>query len=34
MVIDEFNVTKDTISKMASIIINQDNYNIFDITIT
>lgn len=31
MGIDEFNVTKDTISKMAFIIVNQDNNNIFDI---
>ena len=29
--IDEFNATKDTISKMAFIIVNQDNKNIFDI---
>ena len=29
--IDEFNATKDTISKMAFIIVNQDNHNIFDI---
>jgi len=29
--IDEFNATKDTISKMAFIIVNQDNRNIFDI---
>ena len=31
MGIDEFNATKDTISKMAFIIVNQDNRNIFDI---
>ena len=31
MGIDEFNATKDTISKMAFIIVNQDNHNIFDI---
>lgn len=31
MGIDEFNATKDTISKMAFIIVNQDNNNIFDI---
>ena len=29
--IDEFKATKDTISKMAFIIVNQDNRNIFDI---
>ena len=29
--IDEFNATKDTKSKMAFIIVNQDNRNIFDI---
>ena len=29
--IDEFNATKDTKSKMAFIIVNQDNHNIFDI---
>lgn len=29
--IDEFNATKDTISKMAFIIVNQDKHNIFDI---
>ena len=29
--IDEFNATKDTISKMAFIIVNQDTHNIFDI---
>lgn len=29
--IDEFNATKDTISKMAFIIVNQDKKNIFDI---
>ena len=29
--IDEFNATKDTISKMAFIIVDQDNKNIFDI---
>lgn len=29
--IDEFNATKDTISKMAFIIVNQDKRNIFDI---
>lgn len=29
--IDEFNATKDTISKMAFIIVNQENLNIFDI---
>ena len=32
--IDEFNATKDTISKMAFIIVNQDNKNIFDINIS
>ena len=31
MGIDEFKATKDTISKMAFIIVNQDNRNIFDI---
>ena len=31
MGIDEFNATKDTTSKMAFIIVNQDNRNIFDI---
>ncbi len=31
MGIDEFNATKDTISKMAFIIVNQDKHNIFDI---
>ena len=31
MGIDEFNATKDTISKMAFIIVNQNNRNIFDI---
>ena len=31
MGIDEFNATKDTISKMAFIIVNQDERNIFDI---
>ena len=31
MGIDEFNATKDTISKMAFIIVNQENRNIFDI---
>ena len=31
MGIDEFNATKDTISKMAFIIVDQDNRNIFDI---
>ena len=31
MGIDEFNATKDTVSKMAFIIVNQDNKNIFDI---
>ena len=31
MGIDEFNATKDTKSKMAFIIVNQDNKNIFDI---
>lgn len=31
MGIDEFNATKETISKMAFIIVNQDNRNIFDI---
>ncbi len=31
MGIDEFNATKDTVSKMAFIIVNQDNRNIFDI---
>ena len=31
MGIDEFNATKDTISKMAFIIVNQDDKNIFDI---
>ena len=31
MGIDEFNATKDTSSKMAFIIVNQDNRNIFDI---
>ena len=31
MGIDEFNATKDTKSKMAFIIVNQDNRNIFDI---
>ena len=31
MGIDEFNATKDTISKMAFIIVNQDKCNIFDI---
>ena len=30
--IDEFKATKDTISKMAFIIVNQDNNKIFDIT--
>ena len=29
--IDEFSATKDTISKMAFIIVNQDTHNIFDI---
>ena len=29
--IDEFNATKDTISKMAFIIVNQNDSNIFDI---
>ena len=29
--IDEFSTTKDTISKMAFIIVNQDTHNIFDI---
>lgn len=29
--IDEFNATKDTISKMAFIIVDQTNKNIFDI---
>lgn len=29
--IDEFNATKDTKSKMAFIIVNQENHNIFDI---
>lgn len=29
--IDEFKATKDTISKMAFIIVNQDDHNIFDI---
>ena len=29
--IDEFNATKDTVSKMAFIIVNQDDKNIFDI---
>ena len=29
--IDEFKATKDTISKMAFIIVNQDKRNIFDI---
>ena len=29
--IDEFNATKDTISKLAFIIVNQENHNIFDI---
>lgn len=28
---DEFNATKDTKSKMAFIIVNQENHNIFDI---
>ena len=31
MGIDEFNATKDTVSKMAFIIVNQDKHNIFDI---
>ena len=31
MGIDEFNATKDTISKMAFIIVNQEEHNIFDI---
>ena len=31
MGIDEFNATKDTKSKLAFIIVNQDNHNIFDI---
>ena len=31
MGIDEFNATKDTKSKMAFIIVNQDNKNIFGI---
>ena len=29
--IDEFSATKDTISKMAFIIVNQDTHNILDI---
>jgi len=31
MGIDEFNATKDTKSKMAFIVVNQENHNIFDI---
>ena len=31
MGLDEFNATKDTVSKMAFIIVNQDKHNIFDI---
>lgn len=31
MGIDEFNATKDTVSKMAFIIVNQNDHNIFDI---
>lgn len=30
-IINEFSATKDTISKMAFIIVNQDTHNIFDI---